>query len=129
MCDQQRLRPTCAYAQSDQSLCQSLKYSIYINVLTHDLDFLSLKVGSKGLSESTLIKKSYVTAYDCYYYCREPYEACYVTCLKITGMTSSLVLIPCHKIPFSNFISYLYVILVFIVYIHFMIKRKKNSFQ
>ena len=23
MCDQQRLRPACAYAQSDQSLCQN----------------------------------------------------------------------------------------------------------
>ena len=30
MCDQQRLRPACAYAQSDQSLCKSLEYSMNI---------------------------------------------------------------------------------------------------
>ena len=42
MCDQQRLRPVCAYAQSDQSLCSSLKYSINIKLLTaHHLEFLS----------------------------------------------------------------------------------------
>ena len=28
MCDQQRLIPACAYAQTDQSLCWSLEYSI-----------------------------------------------------------------------------------------------------
>ena len=28
VCDQQRLIPACAYAQSDQSLCLSLKYSM-----------------------------------------------------------------------------------------------------
>ena len=32
-CDQQRLRPVCAYAQSDQSLCSSLDYTM-IKVLT-----------------------------------------------------------------------------------------------
>ena len=34
MCDQQRLRPACAYAQSDQSLCKSLEYSMTIKLLT-----------------------------------------------------------------------------------------------
>ena len=30
MCNQQRLRPACAYAQSDQSLCLSLEYSMTV---------------------------------------------------------------------------------------------------
>ena len=57
MCDQQMLRPACAYAQSDQSLCLSLEYSKSVKLLTeHHLEFLSLKGGCTGLSESTLVK-------------------------------------------------------------------------
>ena len=69
MCDQQRLRPACAYAQSDQSLCLSLEYSRSVKLLTeHHLQFLSLKGGCTGLSESTLVKiphcwKSHVAAH------------------------------------------------------------------
>ena len=68
MCDQQRLRPACAYAQSDQSLCLSLEYSMNIKLLTeHHLEFLSLKGGCTGSSESTFVRmlhywKSHVTA-------------------------------------------------------------------
>ena len=44
MCDQQRLRPACAYAQTDQSLCMSLEYSMIIKLLTeHHFEFLPLK--------------------------------------------------------------------------------------
>ena len=44
MCDQQSLRSVCAYAQSDQSLCKSLAYSMSVKLLTeHDLEFLRLK--------------------------------------------------------------------------------------
>ena len=47
----------CAYAQSDQSLCLSLEYSISVKLLTeHHLEFLSLKGDCTGLSESTLVK-------------------------------------------------------------------------
>ena len=57
MCDQQSLRPACAYAQSDQSLCWSLEYSMTVKLLTeHPLEFLSLKGGCTGSSESTLVK-------------------------------------------------------------------------
>ena len=69
MCDQQRLRPACAYAQTDQSRCLSLKYSMTVKLLTeHHLEFLSLKGGCTGSSESTLVKiphcwKSHVTAH------------------------------------------------------------------
>ena len=57
MCDQQRLRPACAYAQSDQSLCKSLEYSMTVKLLIeHHLEFLSLQGGCAGFSESTLIK-------------------------------------------------------------------------
>ena len=59
MCDQQRLRPACAYAQTDQSLCLSLEYSMTVELLTeHCLEFLSLKGGCTGSSESTLVKMS-----------------------------------------------------------------------
>ena len=59
MCDQQSLRPACAYAQSDQSLCLSIEYSIIVKLLTErHLEFLSLKGGCTGSSESTLVKMS-----------------------------------------------------------------------
>ena len=59
MCDQQRLRPACAYAQSDQCLCESLEYSMTVKLLTeHHLEFVSLKGGCGGLPESTLVKMS-----------------------------------------------------------------------
>ena len=57
MCDQQSLRSACAYAQSDQSLCLSLEYSMTVKLLTdHHLKFLSWKGGCTGSSESTLVK-------------------------------------------------------------------------
>ena len=44
-------------AQSDQSLGASLDYSMSVELLTeHNLDFLSLKAGCTGSSESTLLK-------------------------------------------------------------------------
>ena len=59
MCDQQSLRSACAYAQSDQRLCKSLEYSTSSKLLTeHPLEFLSFKGGSRGSSESTLVKMS-----------------------------------------------------------------------
>ena len=69
MCDQQSLRSACAYAQSDQSLCWPLEYSMTVTLLTeHTLEFLSLTRGCTGLSESTHVKmpycwKSHVTAH------------------------------------------------------------------
>ena len=55
--DPQRLRPACAYAQSDQSLCYSLEYSMTVKLLTEKrLEFLSLKGGCTGSPESTLVK-------------------------------------------------------------------------
>ena len=68
MCDQQSLRSACTYTQSDQSLCLLLEYSMSVKLLTeYYLEFLSLKGGCTGSSESTLIKmthcwKSHVTA-------------------------------------------------------------------
>ena len=57
MCDQQRVRPACAYAQSGQSLCLSLEYSLNVKLLTeHNFEFLNLKGGYTGSSESTLVK-------------------------------------------------------------------------
>ena len=69
MCDQQRLRPACAYAQSDQSLCLSLEYSMNIKLVTeHHLEFLILTGGCTGSSESLFVKmphcwKSHVAAH------------------------------------------------------------------
>ena len=69
VCDQQNLRSACAYAQSDQSLCWSLEYSMSVEQLTeHHLEFLSLTRGGTGSSESILVKmphcwKSHVAAH------------------------------------------------------------------
>ena len=44
-------------AQSDQSLCLSLEYSMSVKLLTeHHLEFLSFKGGCTVSSESTLVK-------------------------------------------------------------------------
>ena len=57
MCDQQSFRSSCEYAQSDQSLCWPLEYSMIVQLLTeHRLEFLNLKGDRKGSSESTLVK-------------------------------------------------------------------------
>ena len=64
----QRLRSVCAYAQSDQSFCLSLEHSMTVKLLTeHYLEFLSLKGGCTGSSESTHVKmphcwKSHIAA-------------------------------------------------------------------
>ena len=69
MCGQQSLRSACAYAQSDQSLCKSLEYSMNVKLLTEQhLEFLILKESCTGSFESTLVKmphcwKSHVTAH------------------------------------------------------------------
>ena len=71
MCDQQRLRSACAYAQSDQSFRLSLEYSMTGKLLTEQhLKFLSLKGGCTGSSGSTLVKmqlcwKSHATDHFC----------------------------------------------------------------
>ena len=55
-CDQRRLRPACAYAQSDQSLCLSFEYCMSVKLLAeHHLEFLSIKGGGTASSESTLV--------------------------------------------------------------------------
>ena len=60
MCNKQRLRPACAYPQSGQSQCLSLEYSMTVKLLTEQhLEFLSLKGGCAGSSESTLVKMSH----------------------------------------------------------------------
>ena len=69
MCNQQSLGSACVYTQSDQSLCWLLEYFISVKLLTeHNLEFLNLKGGCTGSSESTLVKiphcwKSNVTAH------------------------------------------------------------------
>ena len=66
---QQRLRPACSYRFSDQSLCWSLKCSLTVKLLSEQhLEFLNLKGGITGSSESTLVKvphcwKSHVPAH------------------------------------------------------------------
>ena len=58
------------YAQTDQSLCWSLEYSMIVKLLTEQtLEFLSLTRGCTGSSESTLVKmphcwKSHVAAHN-----------------------------------------------------------------
>ena len=53
-------RSACAYAQSDQSLCLTLEYSMSVKLLTeHHLEFLGLTGGCTGLSESTIVKMTH----------------------------------------------------------------------
>ena len=60
MCDQQNLRSACEYAQSDQSLCKSLEYSMSVKLLTeHHLECQSFKGGCTGSSESALVKMAH----------------------------------------------------------------------
>ena len=72
MCDLHYLRSAFAYAQSHQSLCQSLEYSMSNKLLTkHHFEFISLKGGCTGSSDSTLVKmpqcwKSHVAAHVCF---------------------------------------------------------------
>ena len=62
MGDQQRLGSACADAQSDQSLCWSLAYSMSVKLLTeHHLEFLSLKGDYTGSSDSIHVKIQYNT--------------------------------------------------------------------
>ena len=57
MCDQQWLRPACAYAQSDQSPCLSLEYSMSVKLLTeHNLEFLRLKEDAQSILSLHLSK-------------------------------------------------------------------------
>ena len=57
MCDEQGLRPACAYSQTDQSLCLLLEYSITVKLLTENhLKFLSLTGDWTGSPESTPAK-------------------------------------------------------------------------
>ena len=57
VCIQQSLRSACAYAQSDQSFCLSLEYSMRVKLLTdHHLEFISLKGGCTDSTESTPVK-------------------------------------------------------------------------
>ena len=68
MCDQHCLRSACPYAQSDQSLCKLVEYSVSVKLLTeHHLELPSLKGDCTGSSESKLVKmphscKSHVAA-------------------------------------------------------------------
>ena len=60
MCDHQSPRSACAYAQTDQILCQLLEYSMTVQLLTEQhLVYLGLTGGSTGSSESTLVKMSH----------------------------------------------------------------------
>ena len=57
MCDQQRLRAAWAYVQTNRSLCLWPKYSMTVKLLTeYDLEFLTLKGGCTGSSQSTHVK-------------------------------------------------------------------------
>ena len=56
LCDQQRLRPACPYAQSDQSLCWSLSYSMTVKLMSEQhFEFLSLTGGCAGSSQNATL--------------------------------------------------------------------------
>ena len=56
-CDLQRLRSACPYAQSDQSLCKLLEYSMTVKLKTeHLLELLSLREAAQALLSLHLSK-------------------------------------------------------------------------
>ena len=85
MCNRQRLRKACAYAQSDQSFCQSLEYSMNFKLLTEKhFGCLFLTGSCTGSSESKPVKmphcwKSHVTAYFSFAFNR--------ACVRIHGLS------------------------------------------
>ena len=52
MCDKQRLRPACSYAQTDQSICKSLKY--YLTVKLQDR--LSLRLSKCHIDRNHMLR-------------------------------------------------------------------------
>ena len=57
MCEQQRLRPACAYVQSDQSLCYSLEYSMNVKLLAeHHLEVLEAESIEHNRTEHNFIE-------------------------------------------------------------------------
>ena len=96
MCDQQSLRSACAYTLSDQSLCLYIEYSMSAKLLTeHHLEFLRLKGGCTGSSESTLVKmphcwKSHVTAHICLFHFRGMQLANPFFSIWVTGIGTKL---------------------------------------
>ena len=88
MCDQQRLRSAYAYAQSDQSICKSLEYSMTVKLLTkHHLEFLSLRGGCTVSPESNHIKCLIVGTQVISYMPEEPFSL--VTATKILNSALS----------------------------------------
>ena len=76
MCDQQ-------YAQSDQSLCWSLEYSMTMKLLIKQhLDFLSLKGGCTGSSESI---------HDKIQHCWKSHAAALLCCCALEASTADNV--------------------------------------
>ena len=80
MCDKHRLRPACAYAQFDQSLCYSLEYSKPGKLLTEQhLEFLFSKGGCIASLEFIHFKmphcwKSHVGGHTCILKTKEKYS-------------------------------------------------------
>ena len=84
LCDKQRLRLACAYAQSDQSLCWSLEYSMTINLMTeHHFWFLSCKEAAQAHQSLHLTKCHSVGnpmsrlnyVFITYFLCAQPYNS------------------------------------------------------
>ena len=103
MCDQQSLRPACAYSQSDQSLCFVLEYSMTVQLLAEQhLEFLSFTGGCACSSESVHVKmphcwKSHVVA-------QIPYISDLSSALLSQGKGASFVPSPATGVlsPFSE---------------------------
>ena len=101
MCNQQSLKSACAYAQSDQSLCKLLEYSMNVKLLSkHHLEFLSLKGGCTGLYESILVKMPH---------CWKSHVAAHMTLKVIWNYTFSM--------QSSRFCHYMYMRDVFMTFI------------
>ena len=114
----------CAYAQSDQSLCLSLEYSLTVKLLTeHHLEFLSLKGCCTGLSKSALVNiphcwKSHAAAYFKLTYICAPDLLNLLNLLRISDeMLSKPHILPPFPNSFNNFNKYMSTHLRFSIYL------------
>ena len=88
MCDQQSLRLACANAKSDLRLCLSLEYSMSVELLTeHNFEFLHLRGGCTGSSESTLVKMPH--------YCKSHAAVQLVIAKALRGQTARIHRLVC----------------------------------
>ena len=92
MCDQQCIRSACAYAQSDQSLCLSLDYTMTVKLLTEH--HLEVQRGCAGSPAFTHVKMPH-----CWKSHARAHMSMYHNSLKRTTCITRLCWTPTNRTP------------------------------